>query len=295
MPRQPSRLQIAAPAIIRLFENTPTRVYRHRDIRAIFGQQQAELRLPQHVNIGKFIDFLIENARLNEVQLDPVNHSNIQPITLYAWENPSPYELALSIRPGAYLSHGTAVFLHALTDQSPKTIYVNKEQSPKPAPTGSLTQQGVDRAFAGKQRESNLLYRHGQWQFKVLSGKHTGSLEVAPLLHAGRELLVTKLERSLIDVTVRPSYGGGVYQVLQAYQAAKHRISVGTLIATLKKLDYMYPYHQAIGFYMQRAGYAPKLYDRLKGLGLHMNFYLTHDMRDKAFDEEWRLFYPKGF
>ena len=41
------------------------------------------------------------------------------------------YELALSLRPDSYLSHGSAAFLHGLTDQEPEFIYVNKEQSPK--------------------------------------------------------------------------------------------------------------------------------------------------------------------
>ena len=112
--------------------------------------------------------------------------------------------------------------------------------------------------------------------------------------YQGGTISVTKLERTLIDIAVRPSYAGGVFQVLEAYRRAKDHISTGVLVATLKKLDYVYPYHQAIGFYMQRAGYTEAQYNRLKSAGLNYDFYLTYDLREKEFAPEWRLFFPKG-
>ena len=46
---------------------------------------------------------------------------------------------------------------------------------------------------------------------------------------------------------------------------------------------------------MQRAGYEPRRYERLKQLGLDLDFYLAHDMREREPNSEWRLFHPKGF
>jgi hypothetical protein len=203
--------------------------------------------------------------------------------------------MGLSLRSGAYLSHASALFLHGLTDQIPRSIYVNREQSQK-SQSGTLTQAAIDRAFSHRQRRSKYIFSYEEWQLVLLSGKHTGRLGVSPMPSPlGEPLSVTGVERTLIDIVVRPDYAGGVYQVLQAFRSAKQRLSTNALLATLKKLGYLYPYHQAIGFYLQRAGYEPERWERIKKLPQEFDFYLAHDIHDKDYDQSWRLFFPKGF
>lgn len=67
------------------------------------------------------------------------------------------------------------------------------------------------------------------------------------------------------------------------------------LVSMLEKLNYIYPYHQAIGFYLDKAGYyedsALKL---LQKFGLKYDFYLAHQIDDVDYSKEWRLYFPKG-
>jgi hypothetical protein len=108
-------------------------------------------------------------------------------------------------------------------------------------------------------------------------------------------LRFTNLERTLIDAAVRPGYAGGVFEVRKAYELAKPTLSVKELSAMLTKLAYTYPYHQAIGYYLERAGHSGAALDVLRKLPMELDFYLTHQMSQTDYVKGWRLFVPKGF
>lgn len=86
----------------------------------------------------------------------------------------------------------------------------------------------------------------------------------------GKDVDVTDLERTLIDVVVRPAYAGGINQVAQAYKQAAHRVDVDHMIKLLKNMQYVYPYHQSIGFLLERAGRTEEECRKLKKLGTEL-------------------------
>jgi hypothetical protein len=297
MPKRgrPSKLQAARGQIIAYFENLPRYALTDADLAGILFKRAGEWRLAANTSVDKFVRFLLEATAMRRVSIVPVGENVHRTVTRYVWADASPYAVAATLESRAYLSHGTAVLLHGLTDQLPSVICVSREQSQQYGRESTLEQEGIDNAFSQPERRSNALFTYDNFQFVLLHGKNTDRVEVGTIMY-GQELLpVTKLERTLIDITVRPAYAGGVYQVLEAYRRGQPDVSTSILLATLKKLDYIYPYHQAIGFYMQRAGYAPQQYERFRSLGLNYDFYLAHDLRDLAYDPEWRLHYPKGF
>ena len=286
-------LQVAKADIFKTFEDEPRRVFWPEDLYEILGKNRQIWRLSRTVTASRFVEFLQSKGELHLLELVPINHE-VRRLHRYVWRRASPFEVALSLKRQAYLCHGTAVAIHGLSDQIPSRFYLNKEQSPKPPARGGLTQASINWVFSGRQRESRLIYKFDDSEVALLVGKNTGDLETVEVTFSGVQLRVTSLERTLIDIAVRPAYAGGPLQVLAAYRSAMDRVSIRTLLATLKKLDYIYPFHQVIGFYMQHAGYAESQYKRLMELGLEFDFHLAYGVKDQDYSPDWRLFFPKG-
>ena len=271
-------------------------VFTSRDLAGFVRRQGQALGVPRSARLGTVISALEVDGRLRRVGLRREGRRSTRAARwLYVWGEASPYAIGLSLQKDSYLSHSTAMFLHGLTDQVPKTIYVNREQTAKPKSRIGLSQPAIDRAFANRARISKYAFLSEDYRYVLLSGKQTGHLGIVTLPGPdGRELETTSLERTLVDIMVRPAYAGGVYEVLRAYQGARDQVPVDRLLKILGELKHVYPYHQSMGFLMERAGYSEHELEKVASLPIKWDFYLDYAMKDPTFDEKWRLFYPKG-
>ena len=291
-----TRLQIAKHDIIAHFDRLPNKFFRRSDLSKILNEQRGFWRLAQNATVQAFIAFLIESAKLRRIDFPFPN----RPETCYVWGDVSYLTAFMALKPDAYLCHLTAVKIHSLTEQIPKTIYANIEQPAKRRRDESLQQDRIDIAFRRPVRVSNNIAETPSFRICLLNGMQTqnlGVIDQGTTDDQGKPatVRVTNIERTLIDIAVRPAYSGGVFEVLKAYQLAREAASINRLAAMLEKLHYVYPYHQVIGFYLDRSGYKPSAIDLLRQRPMEFDFYLAHNMGPRDYVKEWRLHVPKGF
>ncbi len=233
-----------------------------------------------------------------------VNHKIIRPVdigfpenkklTRYLYGNAAVYEIAVSFHAKSYISHFSAMHLLGLTTQVPKTIYTTHELSKKITGEPSLTQDAIDQAFSKSQRRAENIGVYDDYQILLLSGKYSGRAGVTSQAAPNAGFSFTGLERTLIDAAVRPNYSGGAFMVLDAYRKALEQdISINKLVALLDNLSFIYPYQQAIGFYLERAGFSGKQLDILRARLSDFDFYLDYQLVNPVYSKEWKLYYPK--
>lgn len=259
-------------------------------IEHVLSKNRVEWRLPNSTTLQQFLEYLMAKRKiLKVIEFGP--ESRREKRYLYANNELNPLTLASSLYKNSYLSHYSAVTYHDLTDEIIKSIYINHEQSPKTKRATVIPQENIDKAFSKPMRTTNNYFDYNNQRIYILNGQYTNNLGVIE-----REgIRVTDIERTLIDITVRPQYSGGVYEVLNIFKKAKGEASANRIAAYLQKLDYSYPYHQAIGFYLEKAGYKENAIRLLENkFPLKGDFYLTYNIPDKAYNQRWQIFYPKN-
>ncbi|GGW83869.1 type IV toxin-antitoxin system AbiEi family antitoxin domain-containing protein [Salegentibacter mishustinae] len=287
--------EAAQPSIKEYFSQINEKAFTTHDLSIIFENKRFDWKIAAYRNSKHFIKFLADNNILNSTKLKHQVSGSIK--TILSKRNGNFYDIALTIKKDGYLSNYTAMAIHELTLQIPKSIYISflkSDDRVAQKTIGKLSQDSIDKAFSKKQRQTSEIYKSEKENYRIYLIQKNFTLDNVGVI-TKNGLRYTDLERTLIDIAIRPAYSGGVFEVLDAFSAAKEKVDLVKLERYLNTLDYTYPYHQLIGFYLNKANYNQEELRIFQNKITNYNFYLTYNISNKEFDQDWKIFYPKGF
>ncbi|MDO8749409.1 MAG: hypothetical protein Q7J72_09905 [Candidatus Omnitrophota bacterium] len=262
-----SKFETKLDVIKNYFKQAKKSIFTFTEIVNILEDKRLEWDLPNTMTAFKFLELLLKRTDLKKTSIKFPNRE----YSLFSWGDVSVWVYCLSFIKNLYYTHRTALYIHKLINDPPDKIYVNFEQRRSSASnySSSLSQGRIDFAFSRTQRVTTNIANFKEYKVYLLNGQNTNMCGVIEAYFNQNKVLVTNLERTLIDIVVRPSYTNGILEILNCYKLAKEGISIENLIRTLKKLAFVYPYHQAIGFLLEKSGvYNQNEISKLKNLGL---------------------------
>jgi hypothetical protein len=287
-----SAFEAAKEKIEKYFNKLPRKAFTIKALEIIFNDQQSNWKIPESKKSFNFIAFLKQKEFLLTWKFYHGESNN--EVIIHSWKTSDLLTVISGLKNRAYFTHYSAMFIHGLTEQVPKTYYLNLEHSgPMQTRNSILTQESIDGAFSKEQRKSGEQFRFNLLNIILLNGQHTGRLGVVDKIEREINYSYTDLHRTLIDIAIRPAYAGGVFEVLKAYENAKSSFNPSLLKKYLDELNFIYPYNRVIGFYLDKAGYPESTLTLFKEK-MDLNFYLTYKMKNPQFDSKWKLFYPRG-
>lgn len=263
------------------------RAWNRKDIALYLAEKRTDWNAPKYLTPGLLIAFLVENeiAQVKEISSKEYGRK-----ARYVTGNLSNLQFACSFYKHSYVSHSTALHVHGLLPAG--KIFVNHEQTPKQT-TSRLSQGRIDHAFRNWPRRSSFEFQTERHTITFLNGKNTGEAGVIDINGpSGEPLRCTSLERTLIDCVVRPQYADGIQAVAAVLPRAIANLSGAEIVRLLARTKFTYPYHQSLGFLLERAGMSASELEPLRKLPIRFKFYLDYGMKKSAYDPSWRIYYP---
>jgi hypothetical protein len=290
------RLTELKPTFDSWFSERAPSIFDDETLGHLLEAKRTEWKIPSYIGRQKFTSFLLENTQLSPIDVMSVGNRRESPITRYCWGRIDPFLLGLALRKRSYATHSTAMLLHGLTDQLSQTFFITTQQRWRSG-SNPLSQDAIQRAFSKKQRESNIAYKALEHRFVILEGAFVDHSELAsiPIPQTNSSILASGLERTLVDICVRPSYSGGTFQILEAFKRARERADARKILSILSAHSYAYPYQQSIGFLLEKAGYSEAAVAPFLREVSSYDFYLAYGLIETTYVPKWKLYVPRGF
>lgn len=188
----------------------------------------------------------------------------------------------------SFFSYQTSLYIHSLVEELSYDIFMVKERKPYNHQSDNLlTQHSIDESFKKDPRlATNRKIIKGH-QINIINGQFQNNIGVIK----SNQYFITDLERTLIDCVVRPFYAGGSLGVLKAFESAKGRLNTDILYEHYSKMNFTYPYHQALGYYLERSGHVESQFEPFLKYEQEFDFYLDYKIKNKSYNKKWRIYF----
>lgn len=287
-------LNSAYPAISKFIRKNRRKAFTTNDLQDILYSNRDEWELPSRTTYTNFINYLVERKHLFKVET-LLHIENGSEKLIYLVKNANNYDIICTIKKRGYLSYFTALVLHELTLQLPKTVYISEEIHHTDLQNNKLNQESIDKVFSKEQRTTKNIYKGEISNEKyVLIERKSNKKNIGILIDNSFNYPYSDIERTLIDCVVRPQYSGGIFSVLEAFRRAIDILDPTKMNSYLNDLDYTYPYHQLVGFYLDKTGFNQSDLKPFLNKVSDFKFYMTYNLSNKKLNSKWNIYYPEG-
>ena len=252
-------------------------------------------------SVENLIVALEDEGIIQEHTLAALNGRNIPVYCSVPLSEVDVYNLATSILPDGYFCHLTAIYHHSLTNQVPNAVYwCHEKLVPKKSRDAEKLSDGrIRSAFVKPHRHTSFVIQHNAHDILVVAGTRGFDHGVDKVQHQHSPCpvgsRVTCLERALIDAVVSPHYNGGLTSLCDYFRAAQQKLDTARMLDIYRKMKFVYPYAQSLGFFMEHCGMQSHAKELRRAYPPRQHFYVDHDAKTTwAYNERWMVFYPKG-
>lgn len=198
--------------------------------------------------------------------------------------------MLLGFKKNSFYSMSSALYILNISKFRGEFIFISQELSKK---NGShikttLTQDAIDSAFKKDYRRTQKIGKYQEKYLVFLYPKHTDYFEVVTREDGVRH---SSIHRAFVEMIVNVQYFKDSLHIIDTFKPLKSKLDLNTVFEVLKRFDFIYPYFQCVGFYLEQIGFSKSELERFKAEVGELKFYTDKKMDSYLYDEYWKIYY----
>jgi len=230
--------------------------------------------------------------RINEYQQNQLDiELNGDFLSVFAYDSGvDEDQMLLGFKKNSFFSMSTALNKQGFSDFRNKFIFISQELSVKNlgGSTSGLTQDAIDQAFKKDYRRTSVIGKYKDKHIVFLSPKNTHGFEV---ITTNSSIRTSSINRSFVEMVVNVQYFVDSLAVINVFKPLKDSLQIDVIYKVLKEFNYIYPYYQSVGYYLEKIGFNRKQLQKFKNEVKGLRFYTDKKADSYQYDEYWQTYH----
>jgi len=197
--------------------------------------------------------------------------------------------MLLGFKKNSFYSMSSALHKLGVSEFRREFIFISQELSKKNVVrVENLSQDAIDSAFRKDYRRTHKIGKYEEKHLVFLYPKNTDSFEVITRKDGVRH---SSINRAFVEMIVNVQYFKDSLHIIDTFKPLKSKLDPDTVFEVVKRFDFIYPYFQCVGFYLEQIGFNKSELEKFKSKVGELKFYTDKKKDSYLYDEYWRMYY----
>lgn len=236
------------------------------------------------LSFNNFLLRLIDEG-LNQFSINIRGHSKVRYTMNKTFDI---YSFCNTLERNGYFPMTTSLNIQNLSNYRNDYIFITKERTVRADFYDiKLKQEDIDRAFSKKPRRTNAHDKIEGYRVVMLETNNTSAYEIVDF----NGVKVSSVNRTFVEIISNIHYFQSSNKVIELFKQMEIRLDIDIIYSVIEKFDFIYPYFQLAGFYLERIGYKREQLKQFYTKKTDLKFYTEKNKEKYSFDEYWNIYY----
>ena len=198
------------------------------------------------------------------------------------------YDFVYSLERNGFFSMFTSLNIQGFTNFRENFIFISKERMQRVNfSSKNITQEAIDKAFSNKPRKTKAYNTIYNYNIVMLESNNTQGVGI--INYNGYK--VSSINRAFVEIISNIQYSKTPYDVIGEFRQLKDKLDINEIFKIIEKFDFIYPYYQLAGYYLEKIGFLKEELSRFFNNKTNLIFYTMKNKTNYDLDEYWGIKY----